>query len=418
MPVNLTESAIKKAAKKVAETGKRLDVSDATLAGLRLRLTPASLDPLSGTWVLACRDQLGGMRRFQLGRYPAVSLSEARDAARSMREAVRKAGADPVADAKRKRKMGKDAREGIGTLTALLDLYGTKEGNKRKTWETCRKAVEHVFAAHLSKALGAVKLADLQMTADSHKAQQSAAAAVRYLRPILKWAAHVGRGYCPGELSLIRPPAVVQRRERVLMRDELSRLIPSLKASSRPYAGAMRLMLLTLTRREEVGEARWRDIDLEAGSWTIAKTKNGQPHVVPLPRQAIALLQDLLPKNREGKVLPPVAEARVFGTGTGAALGNWDRETKAIMEASKTSRWHRHDLRRTGATMLGEMGELPDLIEAALNHVAIRSPLAATYNRSRYRPQVAAALQRLADALDGIEVGAGEVVQLHNTMSR
>ena len=62
--------------------------------------------------------------------------------------------------------------------------------------------------------------------------------------------------------------------------------------------------------------------------------------------------------------------------------------------------------------MLGEMGELPDIIEAALNHVCIRSPLAATYNRSRYRPQVAAALQRLADALDGIEAGAAKVVPL------
>ena len=51
--------------------------------------------------------------------------------------------------------------------------------------------------------------------------------------------------------------------------------------------------------------------------------------------------------------------------------------------------------------MLGEMGELPDIIEAALNHVTLHSPLAATYNRSRYRPQVAVALQRLADALDG-----------------
>jgi hypothetical protein len=59
------------------------------------------------------------------------------------------------------------------------------------------------------------------------------------------------------------------------------------------------------------------------------------------------------------------------------------------------------------------MGELPDIIEAALNHVTIHSPLAATYNRSRYRPQVAMALQRLADALDGIEAGAAKVVPLH-----
>jgi hypothetical protein len=62
--------------------------------------------------------------------------------------------------------------------------------------------------------------------------------------------------------------------------------------------------------------------------------------------------------------------------------------------------------------MLGEMGELPDIIEAALNHVSIRSALAATYNRSRYRPQVAVALQRLADALDGIEMGAADMVPL------
>ena len=63
--------------------------------------------------------------------------------------------------------------------------------------------------------------------------------------------------------------------------------------------------------------------------------------------------------------------------------------------------------------MLGDMGELPAIIEAALNHTDIHSPLAATYNRSRYRPQVAVALQRLADALDGIESGGATVVPLH-----
>jgi hypothetical protein len=61
------------------------------------------------------------------------------------------------------------------------------------------------------------------------------------------------------------------------------------------------------------------------------------------------------------------------------------------------------------------MGQLPDIIEAALNHVSIHSPLAATYNRRCYRPQVAAALQQLADALDGVEAGAGEVVPLHTS---
>ena len=154
-------------------------------------------------------------------------------------------------------------------------------------------------------------------------------------------------------------------------------------------------MLVTLARREEVCAAKWQDIDWTAKIWTIAATKNGKPHSVPLSSQAVALLQARCP-------VKPKADALVFASSTGAALGNWDRETKAIMVASETAGWHRHDLRRTGATMLGEMGELPDIIEAALNHTAIHSTLAATYNRSRYRPQVAAALQRLGDALDGI----------------
>ena len=97
------------------------------------------------------------------------------------------------------------------------------------------------------------------------------------------------------------------------------------------------------------------------------------------------------------------------------ALGNRNRETKVIQKASETSGWHRHDMRRTGATMLDEMGELPHVIEAARNHVAIRSRLVARYNRSRYRPAVAAALQRLADALDGIELRAATIIPMRRS---
>ena len=407
MAVTLTESAIKAAAKKAIETGGRQDVADAGLPGLWLRLSPAG----GRAWVLSCRDTLGATRRFPLGQHPAMGISEAQDAARSMRETVRQ-GADPIADARRKRLIGKHAREGVGTLKALLDLYGKQEGARLKTWDACRKMIEHVFAAHLGKPLATMKLGDLQMTADAHKAQQSAAASVRYLRPVLKWAAHSGRGYVSASLTAITPPATVKRRDRVLTAEELGALLPALKKSIRPYATAMRFMLLTLARREEVCGARWKDVDFDACTWTIAETKNGHPHVVPLPRQAIALLRAALPRDESGESAKPAGATRIFSTGSGAALGNWDRETKAIMESSKTAGWTRHDLRRTGATMLGDMGELPDIIEAALNHVAIRSTLAATYNRSRYRPQVAAALQRLADELDRIEEGRGNVITL------
>ena len=82
------------------------------------------------------------------------------------------------------------------------------------------------------------------------------------------------------------------------------------------------------------------------------------------------------------------------------------------MEATGTAAWTRHDLRRTGATMLGEMGVEPHVIEAALNHTSIHSQLAATYNRARYFPAVKDALQLLADRLDGIAAGGAEVRSL------
>src|SRR5689334_21879700 len=118
MAVKLTETAIHAAAKRSAESGKRVDLSDATLPGLRLRLTPSG----GRSWVLACRDPLGRMRRFPLGEFPTLGLADARNAARAMRVEVRK-GADPVAEARRKRAIGRDAKEGVGTLKALLDLY-------------------------------------------------------------------------------------------------------------------------------------------------------------------------------------------------------------------------------------------------------------------------------------------------------
>jgi hypothetical protein len=62
--------------------------------------------------------------------------------------------------------------------------------------------------------------------------------------------------------------------------------------------------------------------------------------------------------------------------------------------------------------MMGSLGTIPDIVEAALNHATIHSPLAATYNKARYLPEVATALQLLADYYDGIEVGAARVIPL------
>lgn len=472
MAVRLTETAIRKVMKESATDTKRRELADAGCAGLRLRVTPAG----AASWVLGCRDRQGRARRFPLGSFPAVGISAARDGARELRTKVM-AGADPIADRRRERAQAEAAKNGDGTLRALLDLYGHKRGTGLRSWEHSRKRVDRVFAGLLARPVANLTTSDLQMKADDYAAGASASFAVRTLRPVLKWAAQ--RGIADPKLADIRAPEPVKRRKRVLSESELAALLPVLRAAedahaaalrfvalagktdvsglhwrqidlqagtlthrnkaaakvtvlarklpaaaievlrnlpagapgesvflnTKAHAAAIRFMLLTLARREEAAGACWGEIDLLAGTWTIPgeRTKNAEPHTVPLSRQAIALLRNLG---------PDAANAPVFRNASGSLIGNWDRETKALQEASGTGGWTRHDLRRTGATLLGEMGELPDIIEAALNHVAIRSPLAAIYNRSRYRPQVAAALQRLADRLDGIEHGGSLVVPL------
>lgn len=400
MAVQLTATAITKALKDAAETKKRLEVIDAGCRGLRLRVTPAG----STSWVLACRDRTGRMRRFELGDYGdkkgQLGIASARDACRTLHVKVKKEGADPVAEKRRDRAIGTDAKAGIGTLTALLDSYEAARGTKLKTWAEYRARIDSVFAKELPKALATLTRADLQATADRWPSQHSAGAAVRYLRPIIRWAAD--RQPALADLANVVPPSAIQTRKRVLSEAELGKLLPALVASTTPQAACFRFLLMTLARRDEAAGARWQDVDLKAATWLITDTKNKEPHIVPLPRQAVALLQIRLPKDKDGKARKPAPEALIFATGTGGALSNWDRASKAIMETSKTKGWTRHDLRRSGATLLGEMGVEPHVIEAALNHVSIKSPIAAVYNRSRYRPQVAEALQRLADKLDQI----------------
>jgi integrase len=413
-----------------------------------------------------------------------MGISEARNAARALHVQVKQHGADPIAQRRRERAVGEAARAGIGTLTAVLDLYGSKRGDAQKAWGEARKRINLLFKPLLSRPAGVLNRQDFQILADSYQSQSSASYAVRSVRPALKWAAQ--RGYVTEDVTRILPPAPVKRRKRVLSREELALLLPVFRSGvdanaaacrfsaltghadvsglhwrqvdltagilnhrtraagqvvihslalpqpaidllrdlprgapgdvvfqhATPYCGALLLMVLTLTRRQEAALARWRDIDLEERTWTILDTKNGEPHTVPLSRQAMELLKARLPLANDGLTVKPDPGALVFTTSTGGALSNWDRACKLIQEASGTKGWTRHDLRRTGATMLGDMGELPDIIEAALNHTAIHSALAANYNRSRYRPQVAAALQRLADALDGITTHGAEVLPM------
>jgi integrase len=88
---------------------------------------------------------------------------------------------------------------------------------------------------------------------------------------------------------------------------------------------ALRFMLLTLARREEVAGARWRDVDLQEEALRLPTTKNGLPHVIPLSRQAMAMLQAM------GTGKP---DALIFAARGGGHLANWDREPEHGVSAN------------------------------------------------------------------------------------
>ena len=110
------------------------------------------------------------------------------------------------------------------------------------------------------------------------------------------------------------------------------------------------MLLLTGARLNEAVGMVWGEI--EGATWMIPATraKNGRSRQILLSGQAYRLVSSL----ERG-----APDALVFPSKRGGQLSNWDRETKKLQKASDTAGWHKHDLRRTVATMLGDLGFAP-----------------------------------------------------------
>jgi len=120
-----------------------------------------------------------------------------------------------------------------------------------------------------------------------------------------------------------------------------------------------------------------------------ARTKNSRQHELPLSHQALAIL-----------VRQPRGGEFVFGE---RGFGNWGAPKTALDQRTEIADWHLHDLRRTCATGMAELGVQPHIIEAVLNNISgHKSGVSSIYNRARYTDEMRIALQRWADHLDKI----------------
>jgi integrase len=176
-------------------------------------------------------------------------------------------------------------------------------------------------------------------------------------------------------------------RDRTLSQAELAQLLSALGEDQ--FSDIVRLLMLTGQRREEIGGLRWTEVDFERGLIVLppARTKNKRLHEVPISKQVRAIL--------EGR-------GRANEWVWGRRWTSWsDSKTDLDRRLDGMGDWRLHDLRRTAATMMAELGILPHIIETILNHVSgHRAGVAGIYNRARYEGEMRQALQKWADHLD------------------
>jgi integrase len=180
-------------------------------------------------------------------------------------------------------------------------------------------------------------------------------------------------------------------RERVLNPEELKALWRNLGDDA--FSNIVRLLLLTGCRRSEIGQLRWSEINLTQAQITLPpeRVKNGREFTLPLSRQALEIL-----------VRQPRRNATDFLFGTRGFI-HWHRAKARLDERLGIAPYNIHDLRRSAATYMAELGVLPHVVEQTLNHVSgHKAGVAGVYNRSKQTDAVRDGLQRYADWLDQI----------------
>jgi integrase len=169
---------------------------------------------------------------------------------------------------------------------------------------------------------------------------------------------------------------------------------------------ALRLAPLVFVRPGELRKAEWVDIDLNTAEWRYTITKTDTQHIVPLSKQAIAILRELHPLTGRGGYVFPGGRSASRPMSENAILAALRK-----MEIPKEE-MSGHGFRAMARTILDEvLGFRPDYIEHQLAH-AVRDPNGRAYNRTAHLPERRKMMQDWADYLDKLKAGA-EIIPIN-----
>ena len=160
---------------------------------------------------------------------------------------------------------------------------------------------------------------------------------------------------------------------------------------------ALRLLPLLFVRPGELRAMQWADVDLDKGEWSYMVNKTKTPHIVPLSKQAVAILREIYsPTGRTNA--RPISDMTM-----NAAMRRMGIDTRTEITG--------HGFRAVARTILDEvLGFRPDFIEHQLAH-AVRDPLGRAYNRTAHLPERWKMMQAWGDYLDAQKAGA-EIIPL------
>ncbi len=162
---------------------------------------------------------------------------------------------------------------------------------------------------------------------------------------------------------------------------------------------ALRLSPLLFQRPGEIRQLLWEDVDLEAKEWRPYISKTDFHHIVPLSKQAIAIIEAIKPLTGGGQY--------VFPSSRGDGRPMSDNTIRVALKAlGYDSDVHTaHGFRTTASTLLNEQGWSPDAIERQLAH-SPRDQVRAAYNRAQYLEERRRMMQSWSDYLDSLKNGA------------
>jgi integrase len=256
--------------------------------------------------------------------------------------------------------------------------------------------------AMMNKPLATITRKNVADAIDKAKARSHSAARLLFadLRPFFKWA-HEREHIEANPMAGLTSPKPIEARERTLEDYEIKAFWQAAGEASWPFASIYRLLLLTGARREEVAGMKWSEIDRDAGVWTLpgARTKNSRQHRVPLAPQAMGIL-DRLGIGAIKAGLGYGDGDLVFST-TGHSSPSGFSKAKRALDARmreslgpKFKAWRVHDLRRTCATGMENLGIDTRVVETALNHVSgTKAGIVGVYQRAKHREAVAEAFR-------------------------